>query len=71
MNRKDAETRRQKIENEKWKMKNNFFVPKISASLRLCGVILLFCLSSFAQNKYENRKISQISITFEGRDTDV
>lgn len=78
MNRRDAETRRQKIEKgKKGKLYairlalHSFYLPKISASLRLCGLVLLFALMNFGQNKYENRKIGQVSITFEGRDTDV
>jgi outer membrane protein insertion porin family len=37
---------------------------KISVSLCLCGLILLFCFPVFAQNKYENRQISKIEVTF-------
>lgn len=37
---------------------------KISASLRLCGLILLFSFFVAAQNKYENRQISKVEITF-------
>ena len=49
------------------KIKDNILnlSKKISASLRLCGVILLFCLTVVAQNKYENRFISDIQIKFE------
>ena len=42
-----------------------YFLLKISASLRLCGLILLFCLPIFAQSKYEDRFISDIQIKFE------
>jgi outer membrane protein insertion porin family len=34
-------------------------------------LLLLFTFPTFAQNKYEDRRINQVSITFEGRDTDV
>ncbi|HQU86779.1 MAG TPA: POTRA domain-containing protein, partial [Pyrinomonadaceae bacterium] len=36
--------------------------------LILCGLILLFAFNSFSQNKYENRRISNVIITFEGTD---
>ncbi|HEX8637458.1 MAG TPA: POTRA domain-containing protein, partial [Pyrinomonadaceae bacterium] len=41
---------------------------KISVSLRLCISILLLSLIVFAQNKYEDRAIQNVVITFEGAD---
>ncbi len=46
-------------------------IINFSASLRLGGLILLFCFSIFAQNKYEDRSISNVRIVFEGKDSDV
>lgn len=46
--------------------------PYLIRSKILCLLVLLFfCLTSFSQNKYEDRKISNISIVFEGTDRDV
>ena len=44
---------------------------QIFAFLRFCGLILLFSFSIFAQNKYEDRQISNVRIVFEGKDNDV
>ncbi len=46
-----------------------FYWLRISASLCLCG--LFFFSNILAQNKYENRRIKNVSITFEGVDKDV
>ena len=47
------------------------FLLKLSAPVRLCGLILLFSVCLFAQNNFENRSISDIQISFVGTDTDV
>ncbi len=47
------------------------FVPVnfLFASLRFCGLILLFTFTIFAQNSvYEDRQISNIAVSFEGTD---
>jgi outer membrane protein insertion porin family len=73
MNRRDAETQSFLMQKAKDKSKNFVrnavfspfvFCRKISASLRLCGLILLFSVCLFAQNKYENRQISKVEISF-------
>jgi outer membrane protein insertion porin family len=46
------------------------FALYFSASLRLCGLILLLSFGILAQNTYENRAISDIRISFVGTDTD-
>jgi outer membrane protein insertion porin family len=44
----------------------------LSASLRLCVLVLISVLATFAQNVYENRVIaSPVQIIFEGKDQDV
>ncbi|MDQ3179913.1 MAG: BamA/TamA family outer membrane protein [Acidobacteriota bacterium] len=42
-----------------------------SKILVICALILLLCLAAFPQNKYEDRQISNIEITFEGADRDI
>ncbi|MEZ5345559.1 MAG: POTRA domain-containing protein [Pyrinomonadaceae bacterium] len=37
----------------------------------LCALISIFILSAHSQNKYENRKIERVDITFEGNDRDL
>jgi outer membrane protein insertion porin family len=78
MNRKDAEPQRRKIKKVKNKGLNSIYLvlgslyfPKISAALRLCGLILFSGLALVAQNGYENRRIADVSIVFEGTDKDV
>lgn len=68
MNHRDTET--QRFLKKVWS-KGKRCLPSFSASLCLCGLIFIFCLVSFSQNKYENLRIGQVSIVFEGRDTDV
>jgi len=36
-----------------------------------CFLILILCTVSFAQNKFENRSIERVTITFEGNDRDL
>ncbi len=45
-----------------------FHLLNLSASLRLCGVILILSFTAHAQSIYEDRQISNIAITFEGAD---
>lgn len=75
MNRRDAETQSFFKEGKKKirkKISYSVCVFSFFASLRLWSLILLFCLAVFAQsNKYEDKKIGQVSIVFEGKDTDV
>lgn len=42
--------------------------PRFFQFVVLCGLILLFALSSFSQSKYENRRILNVIIAFEGTD---
>ena len=65
-----------RMEKVKSKRQNIFYFlfstfPKISALLCLCGLILFLSLSLFAQNIYEDRRISEVTITFEGKDNDI
>jgi len=41
---------------------------KISASLRLCVLILFLSFTTLAQSIYEDRQISNVTVTFEGTD---
>ena len=47
-----------------------FPFSRVFASFRFGGIILLFCFSVFAQNKFENRTISSVNIVFDGKDRD-
>ncbi len=75
MNRRDTETRRKESKSQKviektlWLFVIVRFLLKISVSLCLCG--LFFSSNTLAQNKYENRQIKNVSITFEGTDKDI
>jgi outer membrane protein insertion porin family len=52
-------------------VKSSYYFSQFSASVRLGGLILLFCFSVPAQNKYEDRIISNVNIVFEGKDSDL
>ena len=66
--------RKEKGKKGKREKGTNIFCPPFYI-LRLAAVIcfccLLFVLSGFAQNKFENRQISGIDIAFEGADRDL
>jgi outer membrane protein insertion porin family len=67
---KRAEIKKQ--QNEKKLPRRRVAVPScLSKILVICAFILLCCLSGFPQNKFEDRQISNIEITFEGADRDV
>ena len=67
MNRRDAKTHSFLLEKQKSrKGKNiNYFPRLLSASLRLCGLIILFAFTILAQSKFEDRPITNIDIAFE------
>ena len=55
---------------KKFSESKTFLLPffKISASLRLCILILIFSFTIFAQSIYEDRRIQTVTVTFEGTD---
>jgi outer membrane protein assembly factor BamA len=52
-------------------VKRFIYHKQLFAFLRVCGLILLAVMPSFAQQKYENLPISDIQISFEGADKDI
>ncbi len=46
------------------------FIFRFSKILCLASFILLFGLAVFAQNKFENKPISEVEIAFDGKDSD-
>ena len=80
MNRRDAETQKNIATGKKWKsvnLRNEIFrfpfsVFRLFAPFLICILLFLFSQTVFPQiNKYEDRLISSIDITFEGNDRDV
>ncbi|HSK72336.1 MAG TPA: POTRA domain-containing protein [Pyrinomonadaceae bacterium] len=68
MSRREEEKKGRRGEGEKAGKGEGFISSLFAvlfASLRLCGLILILCFVVFAQNIYENRVISDVSISFE------
>lgn len=72
MKHTDAETQREKIQKTKDKgmTLNRFFSFSVSASLRLCVLILLSFFTVLSQSKYEDRQITNVDVAFERTDSD-